>query len=248
MRIGYTVIDCTLGWLLIGATGKGVCAVYLGDSEEELESELRKKYPAAEIPRKDWGLGPLTRALLKCLDGTQPHVDLPLDVQATAFQQRVWEELMSIPRRDAYLRRDRTRLRPVHGGAGGCASLRYQPGLGRGSVPPGSSGGRRARRLPVGPRAQEGATRRRARSSPRRGRWSGRFAGGSCPGNLRSGRRKTAEHAAQHLHASLVEGAVFFDNLQVVWGPELRKPSGRGAGAHHRPYALEQGPNLVHAI
>jgi AraC family transcriptional regulator, regulatory protein of adaptative response / methylated-DNA-[protein]-cysteine methyltransferase len=98
MRIGYAVADCPLGSLLVGATGKGVCAVYLGDSEEELESELRKEYPTAEVQRDDSGLDLPTRALLKRLDGRQPHVDLPLDVQATAFQRQVWEELMSIPR------------------------------------------------------------------------------------------------------------------------------------------------------
>ena len=98
MRIGYAVVGCPLGLLLVGVTGKGVCAVYLGDSEEKLESELRDEYPAAEIHREDSGFGPWVDALLRRLDGTLPHEDLPLDVRATAFQRRVWEELMAIPR------------------------------------------------------------------------------------------------------------------------------------------------------
>src|SRR5262249_36681390 len=30
-------------------------------------------------------------------DGWEPHLDLPLDVRATAFQWRVWEALRAIP-------------------------------------------------------------------------------------------------------------------------------------------------------
>jgi len=97
MRIGYTVVGCPLGLLLVGATDKGVCAVYLGDSEE-LESELGNEYPAAEIRCDDSAFGPWVDTLLRRLDGTQPHADLPLDVRATAFQRRVWEELVAIPR------------------------------------------------------------------------------------------------------------------------------------------------------
>jgi AraC family transcriptional regulator of adaptative response/methylated-DNA-[protein]-cysteine methyltransferase len=98
MRIDYTIVDCPLGLLLIGATRKGVCTVYLGDSEEKLESELRDEYPAAEIRRDDSDFGPQVDALLQSLDGTWPDAELPLDVRATAFQRRVWEELMAIPR------------------------------------------------------------------------------------------------------------------------------------------------------
>ena len=35
--------------------------------------------------------------ILKYLDGQQPHLDLPLDVQASAFRWRVWQELQAIP-------------------------------------------------------------------------------------------------------------------------------------------------------
>ncbi len=98
MRISYTVVGCPLGRMLIGSTGKGVCAVYLGDSEEKLESELRDEYRAAEIRRDDSGFRSATSALLRCLEGTRPRAALPLDVRATAFQRRVWEELVAIPR------------------------------------------------------------------------------------------------------------------------------------------------------
>ena len=97
MRIGYTLAECSLGLMLVGATEKGVCAVYLGDSEAGLESGLRAEYPTAEIRRDDVALGHPLSVLLRHLDGEEPHVDLPLEVRATAFQRRVWDELGSIP-------------------------------------------------------------------------------------------------------------------------------------------------------
>ncbi len=97
MRIGYTVVDCPLGRLLVAATLRGVSAVYLGDSDRPLEAALRREYPQAEIERNTNGLSTWVRALLRHLEGRQPHLDLPTDVQATAFQRRVWEALRAIP-------------------------------------------------------------------------------------------------------------------------------------------------------
>ena len=98
MWVGYTVVGCPLGLLLFGAIGKGICAVYPGDSEEELKSELRDEYPTVEIRRDDSGFGSWIEALLRRLDGTWLHADLPLDVRATFLQQRVCEELVAIAR------------------------------------------------------------------------------------------------------------------------------------------------------
>jgi AraC family transcriptional regulator of adaptative response/methylated-DNA-[protein]-cysteine methyltransferase len=97
MQIGYTIVDSPLGRLLVAATERGICAVSLGDSDEYLESALRGEYPAAEIRRGNSGLDRWVGAILSYLDGSQPDLDLPVDVQATAFQWRVWEALRAIP-------------------------------------------------------------------------------------------------------------------------------------------------------
>jgi AraC family transcriptional regulator of adaptative response/methylated-DNA-[protein]-cysteine methyltransferase len=97
MRIHYTMTECPLGLLLVAATERGICAVCLGDAPDELEAELRADYPAADIARAEAGLGEWVQALLQYLDGQGPHLELPLDVQATAFQWRVWQELRRIP-------------------------------------------------------------------------------------------------------------------------------------------------------
>lgn len=97
MRIKYTLAQSPLGWLLVAGTDKGVCSVKLGGSGSELESLLKDEFPAAEVRRDDCALGGWRDVLVNHLDGKQPHIDLPLDVRATAFQCRVWEALRAIP-------------------------------------------------------------------------------------------------------------------------------------------------------
>lgn len=97
MQITYTVVECGLGYLLVAATTRGVCVVRLGDSEAELVEGLYADYPAAHIEADDGQLEEWVTALLNHLNGELPHLELPIDVRATAFQWRVWEALRAIP-------------------------------------------------------------------------------------------------------------------------------------------------------
>ena len=97
MRLGYTIVPCPLGRLLVAATKQGVSAVYLGDKEGPLKRSLAEEYPRAQILRDRNGMTAWVSAILRHLRGKEPHLELPLDVQATAFQRRVWEELQRIP-------------------------------------------------------------------------------------------------------------------------------------------------------
>lgn len=97
MEIQYTVSSTPLGKMLVGATSKGISALYLGNSDAQLETELRKEYPKAEIRKGRNGLDEWVAKILAHLKGQEPDLDLPTDVQATAFQRRVWEELRKIP-------------------------------------------------------------------------------------------------------------------------------------------------------
>ena len=97
MRMNYTIVDSPLGRLLVGATDRGISALYLGESDARLESALQKEYPRAEIRRDRNGLEGWVSKILEHLRGRGPNLDLPTDVQATAFQRRVWEELRRIP-------------------------------------------------------------------------------------------------------------------------------------------------------
>ena len=98
MSIAYAISDSPLGRLLVAATARGICRVGLADSDRELEEVLREEFPRAAVARDEVGLRAWVKAVLDGLRGAVPSVELPLDVQATAFQWRVWQELRRIPR------------------------------------------------------------------------------------------------------------------------------------------------------
>ena len=98
MDLAYTIVDSPLGRLLVAATPRGVSAVYMADDDARLERELREEYPKARVRRDDGALAARVRPILAHLGGGRRGVDLPLDVEATAFQWRVWQELSRIPR------------------------------------------------------------------------------------------------------------------------------------------------------
>ena len=100
MEIGYVVVPCALGRLLVAATPRGVCRISLGDDAGKLETDLAAEFPAARVHKDRAMAGSLetsVAAILEYLDGREPHLDLPLDIRATAFQRRVWQELQRIP-------------------------------------------------------------------------------------------------------------------------------------------------------
>ncbi|MFN2530323.1 MAG: bifunctional DNA-binding transcriptional regulator/O6-methylguanine-DNA methyltransferase Ada [Pyrinomonadaceae bacterium] len=96
-NINYTITDSPLGRLLVAVTERGVCAVKMGDTDIELEHELRLEFPAAKISRSDAKLGDTVKKVFTHLQNTEPHTELALDIRATAFQRQVWQELQTIP-------------------------------------------------------------------------------------------------------------------------------------------------------
>ena len=98
MKLGYTIAKSPLGKVLVAATERGVSAVYLGDDENKLVAELGEEYPRAKIVAASNGFERWVKEVLLRIGGQPPHMELPLDLQATAFQRRVWKELQRIPR------------------------------------------------------------------------------------------------------------------------------------------------------
>jgi AraC family transcriptional regulator of adaptative response/methylated-DNA-[protein]-cysteine methyltransferase len=98
MKIGYTIAKSPLGKVLVAATVRGVSAVYLGDRENAMIAELREEYPRAEIAPATDSFRRWVREIVERIEGKQARMELPLDLQATAFQRRVWQELQRIPR------------------------------------------------------------------------------------------------------------------------------------------------------
>ncbi|HUX08898.1 MAG TPA: bifunctional DNA-binding transcriptional regulator/O6-methylguanine-DNA methyltransferase Ada [Acidobacteriota bacterium] len=96
-NIGYTIVESSLGTLLLAATARGICRIRLGEAKKEMTAALRQEFHSAVIERDDKGLKVWVEEVLARIDGHTPSVELPSDVRATAFQRRVWEELRSIP-------------------------------------------------------------------------------------------------------------------------------------------------------
>jgi AraC family transcriptional regulator of adaptative response/methylated-DNA-[protein]-cysteine methyltransferase len=134
VAIRYTVAGTPLGRLLVATTVHGLCAVRLGAKDGELEAELRAEFPRAALERVDdgaheWIDGAIARVSamlgLAPVHGAPP---LPADLAATAFQWRVWEELMRIPAGETRSYTDVARAigrpRAVRAVARACASNR----------------------------------------------------------------------------------------------------------------------------
>ena len=97
MNIYHTVVACPMGLLLVAATDKGVCSVKIGDSGPALEENLLDEFPSANHKQDGGHLAIWAAEILSYLDGEKTGLDLPLDIQATAFQQQVWRMLRTIP-------------------------------------------------------------------------------------------------------------------------------------------------------
>jgi AraC family transcriptional regulator of adaptative response/methylated-DNA-[protein]-cysteine methyltransferase len=96
-RIDYAIVTSPLGRLMVAATARGICFVALGADDRTLRDELAAEFPGADLAVDDGRLGTWVAAILRHLKGREPHLDLPVDVRATAFQRRVWDELARVP-------------------------------------------------------------------------------------------------------------------------------------------------------
>lgn len=102
LTIAWATGATPLGRVLIGATARGICALAFGDSDAALARDLAAEFPAATLAPMPAASRPeftrWMRALNDHLAGKLPTLDLPLDVQGTAFQLLVWRYLRKVPR------------------------------------------------------------------------------------------------------------------------------------------------------
>ncbi len=96
-QIWFTSIRTPLGVVFVGCTSRGLCSVRIGDREDQLEEELVREFPHATLTRDDEKLVDVAMALAGAVRGEVDASKLPLDVQGTAFQIRVWTALRAIP-------------------------------------------------------------------------------------------------------------------------------------------------------
>lgn len=96
-EIKFAIGECSLGSVLVAASEKGVCAILLGDDAEALLNELEEQFPRARLVGGDQDFELLAARVISFVEAPREGLDLPLDVQGTAFQHRVWDALRRIP-------------------------------------------------------------------------------------------------------------------------------------------------------
>jgi AraC family transcriptional regulator of adaptative response/methylated-DNA-[protein]-cysteine methyltransferase len=97
LRLRFSVVTTHLGWVLVAASERGICAIDFGESPAALEETLARRFPAATITKDDVDFASWVRKVTAFLESPRTGLDLPLDIQGTAFQRRVWQALKSIP-------------------------------------------------------------------------------------------------------------------------------------------------------
>jgi AraC family transcriptional regulator, regulatory protein of adaptative response / methylated-DNA-[protein]-cysteine methyltransferase len=101
LLIRYCTAASPLGRMLVAATDVGVCSIAFGKDDAELVSDLRERFNKAQLVQAKGNTGWLAEAVAFVTSQLGEHplaATFPLDVRATAFQQRVWKALQQIPR------------------------------------------------------------------------------------------------------------------------------------------------------
>jgi AraC family transcriptional regulator, regulatory protein of adaptative response / methylated-DNA-[protein]-cysteine methyltransferase len=96
-EIQFHIAPCSLGFLLVAATGKGICSIRFGDAAAELQTELKQLFPKAHVVEGDATFSKVVSETLAFVEQPQAEFNLPLDIRGTAFQHQVWAALQKIP-------------------------------------------------------------------------------------------------------------------------------------------------------
>ena len=96
-EIRFAIAETSLGALLVAASEKGVCAILMGDNPEKLLQDLQDRFTRARLVGGDAKFEKLVAKVVGLVERPRKDLDLPLDIRGTAFQQRVWKALTTIP-------------------------------------------------------------------------------------------------------------------------------------------------------
>jgi len=96
-HIRFAVAQCSLGAILVAQSQKGICAILMGDDPEALLHDLQDQFPQASLLGADADFEHLVAQVVGFVEQPALGLNLPLDIQGTAFQERVWQALREIP-------------------------------------------------------------------------------------------------------------------------------------------------------
>jgi AraC family transcriptional regulator of adaptative response/methylated-DNA-[protein]-cysteine methyltransferase len=93
----FAVGECFLGSVLVAASEKGICAILFGDEPGALAEDLQSRFPKARLVGGDREFETWVAKVVGFVEAPGLGLGLPLDIQGTLFQRRVWKALQQIP-------------------------------------------------------------------------------------------------------------------------------------------------------
>lgn len=96
VTIHYGLARCDLGWLIVATTRRGVCAIEFSDDPAALPQQVQNRFPQANLQEAGSGFVALIREVIEFIKSPHNSFNMPLDIQGTAFQQKVWNVLRQI--------------------------------------------------------------------------------------------------------------------------------------------------------
>ena len=97
VQIRFAIGQSSLGAILVAQSMRGVCAILLGDDPEVLLRDLQDRFPKAHLIGGDADFEQTVASVVGFIEAPRIGLSLPLDLQGTAFQLRVWQALRGIP-------------------------------------------------------------------------------------------------------------------------------------------------------
>lgn len=97
MTIYFSTGFCYLGHVLVAQSDAAVCAIMLGDTPEQLISDLQQQYSSADLVATDKRKDRVIEQVINYIENPSRALDFPLTMDGTVFQQRVWKTLQTIP-------------------------------------------------------------------------------------------------------------------------------------------------------
>jgi AraC family transcriptional regulator of adaptative response/methylated-DNA-[protein]-cysteine methyltransferase len=97
MTIYFTIGGCSLGSILVAQSQRGICAVLMGDDRNQLEYDLRLRFPKAQFAKDNLAFEQLVTQVIRLIETPTLELVMPLDIGGTTFQQRVWQAIRQIP-------------------------------------------------------------------------------------------------------------------------------------------------------
>ncbi|MCG8422870.1 MAG: methylated-DNA--[protein]-cysteine S-methyltransferase [Proteobacteria bacterium] len=96
-RVDYAIAECFLGLAMVAGTPRGICAIEFGGDSDELRRSVQERFPGVALARAGGDVSGWLETVLDFIERPVAGLALPLDIQGTAFQERVWAALRTIP-------------------------------------------------------------------------------------------------------------------------------------------------------